>query len=181
MALEIFNWRTTDLLAGPTRKALETLPADLIHGVTRNADELADTDKWAATYDVPLNETANVVVVETRKTRNAEREFAAVLVLADSRADLNGVVRRTLEVSKVSFAPMDKAVEATGGMESGGMSPIGLPENWPLLIDERVIGVERLYLGSGVRPSKLVIDGGLLELLPEVMVLEGLGVRTTEE
>lgn len=66
-------------------------------------------------------------VVHTHKTRKAPPEFAAAFVTADTHADLNGVVKHTLEVSKVSFAPIDAAVEATG-MESGGMSPIGLPD-----------------------------------------------------
>lgn len=165
MTLKIIDWRTTNLLAAPVRAALEGLSSGLVHGVTENADELADTYKWAEVYKVPLDQTANVAVVETRKTRNAEREFAAVLVLADSRADLNGVVKRELAVSKVSFSPTDKAVAATS-MESGGMSPIGLPPEWPLLIDERVANVKVLYLGSGIRPSKLVIDGRLLAELP---------------
>ena len=88
-------------------------------------------------------------VVHTHKTRKAPPEFAAAFVTADTHADLNGVVKHTLEVSKVSFAPIDAAVEATG-MESGGMSPIGLPSGWPLagLVTARV----SLPLASRQRP-----------------------------
>lgn len=92
-------------------------------------------------------------VVHTHKTRKAPPEFAAAFVTADTHADLNGVVKHTLEVSKVSFAPIDAAVEATG-MESGGMSPIGLPDDWPLLVDQHVLSIPKLYLGSGTaRPN----------------------------
>ena len=176
MALAVLDWQKhTDLLAEPVLAALKELPRDLILGVTQNADELADTDKWAEVYDVPLDQTANVVVVETRKTRGAEREFAAVLVLADSRADLNGAVKRAFAVSKVSFAPTDKAVAATG-MESGGMSPIGLPDSWPLLIDERVTKVEKVYLGSGIRPSKLVVDGGIFAHVPHAQIIGDIAI-----
>lgn len=171
--MNILPWNTPDLLAPATHSALLELPANLIIGITENADELADTDIWAKTYGISLEETANVVVVETRKTRNAEREFAAVLVLASTRADLNGAIKKALGVSKVSFAPTDKAVEATG-MESGGMSPIGLPSSWPLLIDSRVIAQDTLYIGSGIRPSKLVIKGELLTHIPGVEIQEGL-------
>ncbi|HMS93129.1 MAG TPA: YbaK/EbsC family protein [Candidatus Saccharibacteria bacterium] len=177
MALKIYDWKQTELLAHPVREALKQLPETLIHGVTKNADELADTDKWAATYDIPLDTTANVVVVEWRKTKNAEREFAAVLVLADSRADLNGAIKKVLGAYKVSFAPTEKAVAATG-MESGGMSPIGLPETWPLIIDERVLGIPKLYLGSGIRPSKLVVDGEVGVHITHATVVGNIARRT---
>lgn len=104
-------------------------------------------------------------VVHTHKTRKAPPEFAAAFVTADTHADLNCVVKHTLEVSKVSFAPIDAAVEATG-MESGGMSPIGLPDDWPLLVDQHVLSIPKLYLGSGIRPSKLVVDARSSPIFP---------------
>lgn len=113
-------------------------------------------------------------VVHTHKTRKAPPEFAAAFVTADTHADLNGVVKHTLEVSKVSFAPIDAAVEATG-MESGGMSPIGLPDDWPLLVDQHVLSIPKLYLGSGIRPSKLVVDGSIFADIPGVRFVPGLG------
>ena len=106
-------------------------------------------------------------VVHTHKTRKAPPEFAAAFVTADTHADLNCVVKHTLEVSKVSFVPIDAAVEATG-MESGGMSPIGLPDDWSLLVDQHVLSIPKLYLGSGIRPSKLVVDGSIFADIPGV-------------
>ena len=115
-----------------------------------------------------------MVVVYTHKNRKAPPDFAAAFVTADTLADLNGVVKHTLEVSKVSFAPIDAAVEATG-MESGGMSPIGLPSDWPLLVDQHILSIPKLYLGSGVRPSKLVVDGSIFADIPGVQFVSALG------
>ena len=79
-----------------------------------------------------------------------------MLVLATMRADINGVVRRHLDVRKISFAPQDEAVELTG-MEFGGITPIGLPEGWPILIDPAVVAAETVVIGSGIRGSKLLV------------------------
>lgn len=115
-----------------------------------------------------------VVIVHTHKTRKAPPQFAAALVNGDTRADLNGLVKHTLQVSKVSFAPVVDAAAATG-MESGGMSPIGLPTEWPVLVDARIMETSTLFIGSGIRPSKLVVNGVLFAYLPGVRVIEGLG------
>ncbi|WP_207760032.1 YbaK/EbsC family protein [Bifidobacterium primatium] len=179
MTLEILDWHDGRLLAKPVFEALNALvaagvPQEKIVGVTENTDEESDTDLWCPKYGVPFESTGNVVVVHTHKTRKAPPQFAAAFVTADTRADLNGLVKHTLGVSKVSFAPIDAAVEATG-MESGGMSPIGLPAAWPLLVDRRILGIPRLYLGSGIRPSKLVVDGSIFADIPGVELVDGLG------
>ena len=179
MGLEILDWHDGAHLAKPVVDRLNELvaggvPESKILGVTLNTDEESDTDLWCPKYDIPFEITGNVVVVHTHKTRKAAPQFAAAFVTADTRADLNGVVKHTLEVSKVSFAPIEAAVEATG-MESGGMSPIGLPEGWPLLVDAHIVNIPKLYLGSGIRPSKLVVDGSIFADLPGVQLVEGLG------
>ncbi|MBW3087388.1 hypothetical protein KIH77_01325 [Bifidobacterium sp. 82T24] len=179
MALEILDWHDGRLLAKPVFDALNALvaagvPESKIIGVTENTDEESDTDLWCPKYGISFDITGNVVVVHTHKTRKAPPQFAAAFVTADTRADLNGLVKHTLGVSKVSFAPITAAVEATG-MESGGMSPIGLPAAWPLLVDRRILDIPRLYLGSGIRPSKLVVDGSLFADIPGVELVDGLG------
>ena len=92
------------------------------------------------------------------------------MVLATDRADVNGVVRRRLDARKASFAPMDVAVAETG-MEYGGITPIGLPAGWPILVDERVDATDHVIIGSGVRRSKLVVPGALLARLPGAEVI----------
>src|SRR5690606_41789258 len=106
--------------------------------------------------------------------RAGRRDLAACVVLATTRADVNGLVRRHLEARKASFAPMDTAVSETG-MEYGGITPIGLPAGWPLLVDAAVAAADRVVLGSGVRRSKLLAPGRLVAALPGAEVLEGLG------
>ena len=98
--------------------------------------ELADTAAFCARYGVALEDSANCVVIAGR--RGGETRYAACVVLATTRADVNGVVRRRLDARKASFAPMDDAVALTG-MEYGGITPIGLPADWPILVDAAVL------------------------------------------
>ncbi len=107
--------------------------------------------------------------------RGGEHRPAACVVLAHTRADVNGLVRRTIDVRKLSFAPQDWAVTETG-MEYGGITPVGLPAGWPLLVDSRVLDQPWVLLGSGLRRSKLALPGAALADLPGAEVLENLGV-----
>ena len=132
---------------------------------------LADTAAFCERYDVALDVSANCVVVAGR--RGAETRFAACVVLATTRADVNGVVRRRLDARKASFAAMDLAVEQTG-MEHGGITPFGLPPAWPLLVDAAVAATPLVVVGSGLRRSKLVTAGATLGDLPGAEVVEGL-------
>jgi prolyl-tRNA editing enzyme YbaK/EbsC (Cys-tRNA(Pro) deacylase) len=133
---------------------------------------LADTAAFCERYDVEPDVSANCVVVAGR--RGGETRFAACVVLATTRADVNGVVRRRIDARKASFAPMDLAVAETG-MEYGGITPVGLPEGWPLLVDEAVVTRPYVVVGSGLRRSKLVLAGADLARLPgaEVLALAG--------
>ncbi|GGS21911.1 YbaK/EbsC family protein [Actinokineospora fastidiosa] len=160
-----------ELLAEPVAKALTALPADRI-GVAAIDPDLADTAQFCAAYGSPLAASANCVVVAGR--RGGEERLAACLVLATTRADVNGVVRRRLDVRKASFAPMDHAVELTG-MAYGGITPVGLPPDWPLLVDAAVAAAPELVVGSGIRGSKLLVPGDVLAALPGAEVVEGLG------
>ncbi len=165
----------TDLLAPPVAAALTDLagklPADLI-GVAEIDPELADTAAFCERYGVALSESANCVVVAGR--RDGQTRMAACMVLATTRADVNGLVKRELDVRKASFAAIDAAVELTG-MEYGGITPIGLPADWPLFIDEGVAKAARVVIGSGVRRSKLTLPGAAVASLPGAVVLDGLG------
>lgn len=164
-----------DLLAPAVASALAAAsgswPADAI-GVAEIDPGLADTAAFCERYDVPLSESANCVVVTGR--RDGEARFAACVVLATTRADVNGIVRRQLDVRKASFAPVDLAVEQTQ-MEYGGITPIGLPGHWPVFVDAAVAAAPRVVVGSGVRRSKLALPGEVLGRLPGALVLEGLG------
>jgi prolyl-tRNA editing enzyme YbaK/EbsC (Cys-tRNA(Pro) deacylase) len=164
-----------DLLAAPVAAALDDLagklPADEV-GVAEIDPALADTAAFCERYEVELSESANCVVVAGR--RDGQTRMAACMVLATTRADVNGVVRRELDVRKASFAAMETAVELTG-MEYGGITPIGLPEGWPVYVDEAVAGHARVVVGSGLRRSKLTLPGAALARLPGAVVVPGLG------
>jgi prolyl-tRNA editing enzyme YbaK/EbsC (Cys-tRNA(Pro) deacylase) len=124
---------------------------------------LADTAAFCERYEVPLEASANCVIVEGRRGDVTRR--AACMVLATDRADVNGVVRRRLDARKASFASMDQAVADTA-MEYGGITPLGLPADWPVLVDDAVVGVALAVVGSGVRRSKIALPGALLAQLP---------------
>lgn len=130
---------------------------------------LADTEAFCAAYDVALEASANCVIVAGK--RAGETTYAAVMVLATDRADINGVVRKHLGVRKISFAPHDDAVSLTG-MEFGGITPIGLPPEWPVLVDAAVVAAGEVVIGSGLRRSKILVDGAALAQLPKATVIE---------
>lgn len=132
---------------------------------------LADTAAFCEAYEIGLDISANCVVVTGK--RGGEARYAACVVLATTRADVNGVVRRHLDVRKASFAPTDDAVARTG-MEYGGITPIGLPGGWPILVDPRVTATPYVVIGSGVRHSKVALPGPSLADLPGVVVLDDL-------
>ncbi|PRX45503.1 prolyl-tRNA editing enzyme YbaK/EbsC (Cys-tRNA(Pro) deacylase) [Prauserella shujinwangii] len=157
------------LMAEPVAKALAGITEPV--GVAEIDPELADTAEFCAAYSSPLSASANCVVVAGK--RSGEVRYAAAMILATTRADVNGVIRRRLDVRKASFAPMAEAVALTG-MEYGGITPIGLPEEWPILVDRAVADSPELVVGSGIRGSKLLVTGALLTSLPGAEVIEGL-------
>jgi prolyl-tRNA editing enzyme YbaK/EbsC (Cys-tRNA(Pro) deacylase) len=164
-----------DLLAVPVaaalRKLAEVIPPDQV-GVAEIDPALADTAAFCEKYDVALTESANCVVVAGR--REGQTRMAACMVLATTRADVNGLVKREMDVRKASFAAMDAAVELTG-MEYGGITPVGLPADWPVFVDTAVAQQAWVIIGSGVRRSKLTLPGAALVRLPAVRVLADLG------
>jgi prolyl-tRNA editing enzyme YbaK/EbsC (Cys-tRNA(Pro) deacylase) len=162
-----------DLVAKPVADALAGLdPADVDRCAVAEIDPtLADTAEFCAFYGSPLAASANCVVVAGK--RGEVVRYAACLVLATTRADVNGVVRKRLDARKASFAPMDDAVELTG-MAYGGITPVGLPLDWPVLLSAEVAGAPELVIGSGVRHSKLLVPGDVLAKLPGAEVLDDL-------
>lgn len=163
----------SDLLAEPTRAALAGWPGAEAVQVAEIDPAIADTSALVAATDITLESSANCLVVRAR--RSGTETLAAVLVLATTKADINTAIRKTLGARKCSFMSMDAAVEATG-MEYGGITPIGLPQDWPLLIDERVVAQDQIVIGSGVRRSKVRMPGPLAQQLPGAQVITDLAV-----
>lgn len=163
-----------DLLSEPVRAGLAALDPALAAqvSVTPIDPSLADTAAFCEAYGVGMHEGANCIVVAG--TRGETTTYAAVLVLGTTRADVNGIVRKFLGARRASFAPMDDAVALTG-MEYGGITPIGLPEDWPILVDSEVAELPAAIVGAGIRGAKLSLPGAVLAALPRAAVIEGLG------
>jgi prolyl-tRNA editing enzyme YbaK/EbsC (Cys-tRNA(Pro) deacylase) len=162
-----------DLLAEAVADALDGWPHAAEVEVVAIDPDLADTAAMTAAYDVPLTASANCVVVSGR--RDGVERVAACVVRADTRADVNNLVKRSLDVRKASFLEVERAVEETG-MEYGGITPVGLPEGWRLFVDAACLDIEVAIVGSGVRRSKLLLPGHRLGDLPRAEVLTGLGL-----
>jgi prolyl-tRNA editing enzyme YbaK/EbsC (Cys-tRNA(Pro) deacylase) len=163
-----------DLLATPVAAALRDWPHGEGVGVVEIDPYLADTAAMTQAYGVSLTVSANCVVVAGK--RGGEERIAACVVRADTRADVNNLVKRALDVRKASFLAMDRAVAETA-MEYGGITPIGLPTSWRLLVDARVAEIPVAIIGSGVRQSKLLLAGADLARIPQAEIVEGLGLR----
>ena len=164
-----------DELTGPVAEAVRgwrgSVPAEQIVYVDTDP-QWADTATFVEHYGRELLEqSANCVVVAGK--RGGETTLAACVVLSTTRADVNGVVRRQLGARKASFASMDTAT-GESGMEFGGITPIGLPDGWPLLLDAAVADIPYALIGSGSRRGKLIVPGKVLAGLPGAAVLEGL-------
>jgi prolyl-tRNA editing enzyme YbaK/EbsC (Cys-tRNA(Pro) deacylase) len=134
--------------------------------------EYADSAKFCEHYGVNPKDGANCVIALAVWGEN--RTFAACLVPVNCRADLNNVARKTLGAKRVSFAPLDEVLAETG-MEYGGITPLGLPESYPILIDSRIAEMKRLIIGGGFRRSKLSVPGKALAELPNAVIIEELG------
>ncbi len=165
-----------DLLAEPVAAALDAAGVLDTVGVVEIDPDISDTAATQAEFGLDADTLANCVVVAGR--REGEQRIAACVVLSNTRADVNTVVRKRLDVRKSSFLPMDQAVEMTG-MEYGGITPIGLPDGWPVLVDSRVSEAEVVIIGSGVRRSKILLPGALFSRLPGVEIIDGLATPIT--
>lgn len=173
-ALELVPVRSAlDLVAPPVADAVRSWDASLTERirVAPIDPDLADTAAFCEAYDGALADSANCLVVAGR--RGEVTTYAACVVLATTRADVNGTVRKLLGARRASFAPMDDAVALTG-MEYGGITPIGLPADWRVLVDSRVLSVRDAVVGAGRRAAKLALPGAVLGALPGVEVVEGL-------
>jgi prolyl-tRNA editing enzyme YbaK/EbsC (Cys-tRNA(Pro) deacylase) len=158
-------------VAAPVADALAGWPRrDTVMAAAIDA-RLADTAAFCERYGVAMEDSANCVVIAGR--RGSETRYAVCVLLATTRADVNGTVRRLLDARKASFAAMDEAVRLTA-MEFGGITPIGLPKGWPVLVDEGVLARDLVVIGSGLRRSKLALPARYLPELPGAQVVAAL-------
>jgi prolyl-tRNA editing enzyme YbaK/EbsC (Cys-tRNA(Pro) deacylase) len=146
----------------------------LVHEVMDCDPALADTVEFCAAYGVPLEESANAILVASRKP---EGHHAVCVALAHTRIDVNGTVRRRLGVRKVSFAPADLTREITG-QEIGGVTIFGLPPGMPVWLDARIRACRRIIVGAGSRSAKISLDPAQLDGLDGYEFVEDLAIET---
>ena len=161
----------TGLLHASTRDALDGL--GVAYEVMECDPALADTAAFVQAYGVPLDRSANTILVASK---GAEPTYAACVLLATTSLDVNSVVRREMGVRKASFARAEPTADLTA-MEIGGVTPFGLPADLPVLVDARVMQPDWIILGGGNRSSKLRLAPDALHALPSVRVIDGLAVE----
>ncbi len=152
------------------RSALQSLGVE--HEIVECDPELADTAAFCAAYGYPAEDSANTIIVIGKSD---PPKYAACVVLATTRLDVNNVVRHRFGVRKASFASGAQTQEMTG-MMIGGVTPFGLPADLPIWVDSRVINRQRLLFGGGSRSCKVVGPPTLLTSLPQVEVVDGLAL-----
>jgi len=131
--------------------------------------ELADTASFCEHYGISPDIGTNCLALEAK--RGDRTWYAACLILAPDMADVNGAIRKQLNARKVSFAAKDVALKLMS-MEYGGVTPVGLPKDWPLLIDSAIMQHDTVVAGGGIRCSKLAIKTSCLRLLPNAAIAD---------
>src|SRR5262245_49065164 len=132
--------------------------------------EYADTASFCERYNYPFDHSANTIIVASKKE---PKQYAACVVRADMRLDVNHAVRQLLGVSRLSFANAEETKQLTG-MAIGGVTVLALPHGLPVYVDQRLMELDYVILGSGDRSAKIKISPELFRGLPEVQIVEGL-------
>jgi prolyl-tRNA editing enzyme YbaK/EbsC (Cys-tRNA(Pro) deacylase) len=132
--------------------------------------DLADTAAFCEAYGYAPDVSANAIVVVGKSD---PKIYVTCVVLATTRLDVNGVVRRRLGVKKASFASADETIELTG-MQIGGVTPFGVDGRTPIWIDARVMELDRVIVGGGSRDRKLLVAPAALAALQGAEVVPDL-------
>ncbi|HEX9642699.1 MAG TPA: YbaK/EbsC family protein [Acidimicrobiia bacterium] len=156
--------------AGGSEAAVRAALDGVAHKLIACDPALADTAAFCAHYGYPEDQSANTIVVASRKPPGHN---AACVVLATTRLDVNGMVRRRLDARKVSFAPPELTVQLTG-MAMGGVTAFALPRELPLWIDAAVMERPWVIVGGGSRSLKVKVAPDVLARLPNAEVVAGL-------
>ena len=158
----------TDPAEVPVRAQLDALGVE--YEIIACDPELADTAQFCAAYGYAPEDSANTILVLGKSTPPV---YAACVVLATTRLDVNGVVRRKLGVRKASFASAGETKDLTG-MLIGGVTAFGLPDGAPLWIDAAVLRRDRIVLGGGSRSSKVLVAPDALLKVPGAEAVDDL-------
>jgi len=132
--------------------------------------DFADTAQFCERYGIAPEDSANTIIVAGK---GDPKRYVACVVLATTRLDVNGAVRKRLGVKKASFATADETSALTG-MLIGGVTAFALPAELPIWVDSAVMARERVVLGGGSRSLKVRVAPDVLLRVPNVEVVEGL-------
>lgn len=150
-------------------KALEELGGDW--ELMEIDPALSDTAAFCEAYSIPLDQSVNSILISTKKEPMRD---CLCSVLASTKLDVNKRVKRLME-AKVSFSARERMTDVTG-MEFGAVTPVGLPESIPVYLDSRIMAAPWVILGGGERSLKIKIAPEALSRLPNIEVVEDLGI-----
>ena len=132
--------------------------------------ELADTTVFCERYGIPPENSANTIIV---KSKSGDRQYVACVLLSNARLDVNKTIRKRMGVRRISFASPDETTELTG-MVLGGVTPLALPADLPLWIDQKVMEADYIILGGGSRSSKIKVSPDVFLNTPNTSIVDGL-------
>lgn len=135
--------------------------------------DYADTAAFCARYHFPMDHAGNTIVCTSKRE---PKQYCACVVPATTRLDVNHAVRGLMGVSRVSFASAEET-QALTGMMIGGVTPFALPAEVPIYLDERIMSLDYVILGSGSRSSKLRVAPAVLLRVPNAAVIYGLSTE----
>ena len=149
----------------------------LPYEVVRIDPAYADTVQFCERYAFPMEQSANTIIVGSKKE---PRQYAACVVKATTRLDVNHAVRKLMGVSRLSFATAEETMALTG-MRSGGVTVFALPEGVPLYVDEALMSCSYVILGGGSRSTKIKVAPEVFRRLPAARIIPGLATALPEQ
>jgi prolyl-tRNA editing enzyme YbaK/EbsC (Cys-tRNA(Pro) deacylase) len=136
--------------------------------------DFADTARFCERYGIPLEKSANTIVVASKKE---PKQYCACVVKATTRLDVNHAVRKLMGVPRVSFATAEET-KALTGMMIGGVTVLALPPELPIYVDERLMALDWLILGGGSRSTKIKTSPDVFRRLPNTTIVPDLATES---
>ena len=140
----------------------------IVHQVLDCNPELADTEAFCAHYGIARDDAANAIIVAAK---SEPRKYAACLVLATTKIDVNHKLSKIMGIKRLSFASAEETKELTGQL-IGGVTVFGLPDTLPVYVDARVMEREAVIVGGGNRSTKVRVPPAELRKMPSVEVVD---------
>jgi len=97
-------------------------------------------------------------LLRTIVVRRGEDDYVFVLVPGGRRFDWPKV-RARLGVKRLSLPDADEA-RAMTGYERGAITPFGSARTWPVVVDDSIMGLDRVAIGGGAHGVNLHLAPG---------------------